>query len=437
MKIALIDLKEGPKGCNNKDKAGTFGNAMRGEGFISSIYGTLKGMNVHTPVMHFGYLAAIFRQSGHTVHYYESFPQDEDMVILASSIVGYDEELAFSREVRKRNPRVKIGFIGAFATVRPEIFLDGGGDFVMPGEPEWAAKEMAENRLEPKGILPKKLLEGLDQLPFPDWNVFPVKSYSYWPGLKKRPLLPMLSSRGCSFDCSYCPYMVTQTEKFRIAPAHYVVNEIQHLQRWYGVRSVVFRDIIFTINKKKTAELCEEILQRNIRVDFSCETRTDCLNEELLKLMARSGLRAVHLGLESPADDIVLQNGRKPIAELHQEEIIRICERLGIKVFGFYILGFLQDTPKTMQSTIDYAKRLNTYMAQFDVMTPYPGTKYYDTVQDRLVTQDWKQYTTYRPVLRLDHSSSEEVLYFKRKAYREYYCRWSWLLKNGFKIVVG
>lgn len=437
MKIALIDLKESPQGCNNKDKAGTFGNAMRGEGVFSTSYGLLKRKKVRTPVMHFGYLSAIFRRAGHSVNYYESFPRDEDHIILASSIVGYEEELEFARKLKGKNPRIKIGFIGAFATTKPEIFLEGGADFILPGEPEWTAMELAENRLKPEGVLPQKLIENLEILPFPDWKGFPVESYSYWPGLKRKPILPMLASRGCSFDCSYCPYMVTQTPKFRAAGAQYVVDEIQYHQEKFGARSIVFRDIIFSISKKKTAELCEEILRREVRVEFSCETRTDCLNEELLELLARAGLRAIHLGIESPEDDIVLRNGRKPIKESHQEKIIRICEKLGIKVFGFYILGFVQDTPETMQRTIDYAKRLNTYLAQFDIMTPYPGTRYHEEMRDRILTQDWKRYTTYYPVLRLDHVTPDTLLRFKQKAYREYYFRLKWLLKNGLRVVFG
>ena len=437
MKVALIDLKESSKGCNNKDKAGTFGNAMHGEGLFARIYGMLKHRKVRTPVMHFGYLSAIFRKAGHEVNYYESYPRDEDLTILASSIVGYNEELQFARQIKKRNPNTQIGFMGAFASAKPEIFLEGGGDFVLPGEPEWGGMELAGGRLEPEGLLPQRLIENLEILPFPDWRGFPVGSYSYWPGLKKTPILPMLASRGCSFNCTYCPYMVTQTPKFRAAGALYVVDELQYHKRLFGPQSIVFRDIIFSINKKKTAELCEEILRRNVKIEFSCETRTDCLNEELIELLVQAGLRAIHLGIESPEDDIVMKNGRKPIKESHQEKIIRLCEKKGVKVFGFYILGFLQDTPGTMQRTIDYAKRLNTYLAQFDIMTPYPGTEYFEGMKDRLLTTDWENYTGYQPVLRLDHTSPETLLRYKQKAYREYYFRWEWLLKNGFEVAFG
>ena len=126
MKVALIDLKESPRGCNNKDKSGSFGNTMSGEGLFSKLYGFLKSTKAHTPVVHMGYLSGIFRKAGHPVRYYESFPQDEELVIMASSITGYDEELAFVRKLKQKNPRAKVGFINAFSAVKPEIFLEGG-----------------------------------------------------------------------------------------------------------------------------------------------------------------------------------------------------------------------------------------------------------------------------------------------------------------------
>jgi len=437
MRVALIDLKESPRGCNNKDKSGSFGNTMSGEGLFSKLYGFLKSTKARTPVVHMGYLSAIFRKSGHSVHYYESFPKDEDLVILASSITGYDEELEFARKVKEKNPRAKVGFINAFSTVKPEIFLDGGADFILPGEPEWAAIELAEGRLEPKGVLPQKLMEDLEALPFPDWRGFPVARFDYWPALKRRPVLPVVTSRGCSFDCSFCPYMVTQTKKFRSVGAKYAVDEIQFHQKHHGIRSVVFRDIIFSIHKPRTAELAEEILRRRVKIEFTCETRTDCLTEELLELLARAGLRTIHFGIESPEDAIVKQNGRKPIAETQQEKIIRACERLGIKVIAFYILGFLQDTPETMQHTINYARHLNTYLAQFNLMTPYPGTRYYEELKDRILTEDWKQYTSYHPLIRLDHIDSGTLLQYKQKAYRDYYFNWKWFAKNGLQVAWG
>lgn len=431
MKIALIDLKESRSGCNNKDKAGTFGNAMRGEGLISKAYELLKWNNVEVPVVYFGYMAAILRREGHEVFFYDREPRDEEVVILASSIVGYDEEIEFARKIKK--PGRKVGFIGAFSSVKPELFLEAG-DFVIRGEPEEAVQRIARGESLLEGVIESALIHDLEKLPFPDWDGFPVKKYGYFPVLKKRPLLSILTSRGCSFDCVYCPYLVLQTEKFRARSARNTVDEIEFLVKKYGVRSLVFRDIMYTQNKKRAREISEEILNRGIRIEWSCETRADCLDEPMLELMRRSGLRAIHLGIESPQDEIVQQSGRIPIKESQQEKIVRVCERLGIKVLAFYILGFQEDTKASMRRTIEYAKYLNAYLAQFDIMTPYPGTRFFDSIRDEIMSFDWKLYTTHHPVVKFRHVTPEEVLAFKNRAYREYYFRPSWFLKHGLTL---
>ncbi len=434
MKIALIDLKESPSGCNNKDKTGGFGNAMGGRTLASKIYTKLKRKHVHLPVAHFGYMASIFRQAGHEVSYGEGMPaEDFDMAILASSIVGYDEEVAFARRLKKEYSG-KVGFFGPFSSVKPELFLEGA-DFILEGEPEWASQELAAGRLQPVGYIKSQMIHKLEELPAPDWTDFPLHSYDYRPILKPKPVLPMLTSRGCSFDCSYCPYMVLQTKQYRTNPVPRVLDEIGDTLSRYQVKSIVFRDIIFTINKKRVHELCEGIIARGYKFQWSCETRADCLDEELLNRMREAGMEAVHLGIESPEHEVVKKSGRKPIAETHQEKIIRHCEKLGIKVAAFYIVGFFDDNHATMQKTLDYAKRLNTSMAQFDVMTPYPGTRFFEQHKDRLTSEDWKKFNNYTSVLRLDHLSGDQVMDFKDKAYREYYLRWDWVMKNGFKVL--
>lgn len=433
MKIALIDLKESSRGCANKDKAGTFGNRAGGEGLVARCYAFLKRGQVEVPVIHFGYIAAILRQRGHEVNFYDSFPKDEEVVILASSIVGYDEELAFARKLKR--PDRKVGFISAFASAKPEIFMEAA-DFVIQGEPEQAVMEFAEGRLELKGVIKSALIEDIETLPFPDWDGFPVEKFGYFPVLRKKPLLPILTSRGCSFNCDYCPYMVIQTGKWRARSAKNVVDEMELLVKKYGVKSLVVRDAMYTQNRKRAREISEEILKRDVRVEWSCETRADCLDEPLLELMYRSGLRAVHLGIESPQEEIVKASGRPPIQQIQQEKISAICEKLGIKVIAFFILGFLEDTKESMQRTIEYAKKINAPLAQFDVMTPYPGTPFFDEIKDRITSFDWKKYTTHDPVVRLDNLSSEDLVRYKNKAYREYYLRPSWILKQGLKLLI-
>ena len=294
---------------------------------------------------------------------------------------------------------------------------------------------MAKGQFALEGVIKSQLIHNLEELPPPDWSDFPIHAYDYRPLLKPKPVLPMLTSRGCSFDCSYCPYMVMQTKMFRTNPIARVLDELGDALQRHGIKSVVFRDIIFTLNKKRIAQLCDGILARGYKFQWSCETRADCLDEVLLGKMRAAGLEVVHLGIESPEDEVVKKSGRKPIKESHQEKIIQYCNNLGVKVAGFFILGFFDDNHETMRKTLDYAKYLNTTMAQFDVMTPYPGTRFYEQHKDRVATEDWKRFNNYTSVLRLDYLTPGEVMSFKDRAYREYYLRWDWLVKNGWKVL--
>ena len=102
----------------------------------------------------------------------------------------------------------------------------------------------------------------------------------------------------------------------------------------------------------------------------------------------------------------------------------------GIKTVCFYILGFVSDTNKSMKKTMEYACSLNSSVAQFGIMTPYPGTRLFEQLEDRLLTRDWSAYNTYTPVVRLDNLSSEEVIKAKRIAYQRYYLRPAWMTKR-------
>ena len=426
MNIALVDLNDGVLGCN-KDKTGTFGNRLSHGSWFARQCARVKHRFIKNPVVHLGYLAAIFRRDGHEVRYYESKPRDEELVLIASSIVGYREELQFARSIQR--PGRRIGFLGAFAGVRPELFLEEA-DFVVPGEPEAAAIEISRRNVDLKGTVPSPLIQDLDTLPFPDWSGFPVRSFRYFPTLKKSPVLPLLTSRGCSFDCDYCPYMVTQTSLWRARSPENVIREIRYLKERFKARSLIVRDILYTQNRVRATEIAEWMIRENLDVEWSCETRADCLDEVMLRTMRRAGLVAVHLGIETPRHDLVAGSGRIPIADFKQERVIQVCRELGITVVAFYILGLPQDTRQSMHETIEYAKQLNTPVAQFNIMTPYPGTRFYEAVKDRVITDDWSRFTSYDPVFRWEHVSAGDVTAFKDRAYREYYLRTGWFARN-------
>jgi len=435
MKIALIDLEEDKNGCNNKDQTGTYGSVMDAGGLAGTVFNLLKKNLLRLPILYFGYMASILRSRGHAVAIYSSFPSDEDVVIIATSIIGYKQEIEFARKL-KANGDYRIRFVGAIARAVPGPFLEVG-DFVIDGEPEQWAIDI-DSEINRDGMVPSKRVNDLDSLPFPDWRGFPIEKYGYFPLLKNKPFLTLLSSRGCPFACPYCQYLPMQGKKWRKRAPENVVEEIAYLVKDFGVKSLLFRDIVFSLDMDRVRKIAELLIAQRIAVSWGCETRADCLDRDMILLMKKAGLRFINLGIESPDAKKLAEHGRKPIELTLFEDLVAFCENNDVKINGFYIIGFQEDTEAKIRDTIRYACKLNTSLAQFCVVTPYPGTPFFTEMkaQGRLLDVDWDAYTTYNPVMKLDHLSSADILRIKKLAYNRYLLRPEWLLKRGSKLLL-
>jgi anaerobic magnesium-protoporphyrin IX monomethyl ester cyclase len=436
MKVALIETR-GEKFAVNKDLAGTFGTSTdTGTGIFSKILNKVKRKGVRVPVLYMGYMYSIFKNEGHYVKFFDSIPDEEfDLVIMASSTVDYENEIALAKRI-KSTTKSKVGFIGAFATTNPDLFLEFC-DFIISGEPEEATQRIAKGETEPKGIIISKLLNTLDELPFPNWDDHKIKEFSYYPHLKKKPFFQILSSRGCPYDCNYCPYMVLETPAWRKRSPKNVVDEMKYLIKNYGMKSFLFRDPVFTLDKKRTKEICEEMLQRKLKLEWVCETRIDTLDESLLDLMAKSGCKGMNIGVEGFDLELLKNMNRKPPSHELQERLVDYAEKIGIKIMAFYVLGIPGQTKDDIEKTIQYAKHLNSSLAQFTLATPYPGTKFHDEVKNEIIDDsNWNKYTAFTSLIKLENISSEELLEYKEKAFKDYYLRWDWIKKRSSKVLL-
>lgn len=437
MRIALVETR-GDRVAVNKDQAGSFGTATDvGNGLFGMVLNRIKRRGIRTPAIFMAYMSAILAKDGHDVTFYDRFPDDSnDFVIIMSSIVDYKNEIELAKQI-KRSSKAKVGFIGAFATVRPDIFLEAG-DFIIAGEPEEATIRLSQGQVEPKGVITSTLIKDLDTLPFPRWDDHPIEEYSYFPILKKRPFLTVLSSRGCPYDCHYCPYMVVETPLWRKRSPDNVVDEIEHIVNNFGIKSFLFRDPMFTLDMDRTKKICEGMIRRNLDVEWVCETRTDRLDEPLIDVMHEAGLRGINIGVEAFDLSLLKKMNRKPPTHELQERIINYCEEHGVRIAAFHVLGIPGQNKESIQQTIEYAKHLNTSFAQFTIATPYPGTKFYDQVKnDIMMNEDWEKYTAYTSLIKSDQYTSEELLHFKESAFREYYLRWRWIAKHAMSVIAN
>lgn len=421
MKIALLGINSKRKACVNKDFMGGYGWAFNaGDSFPARMINYVKRIGEKLPIMSFGYLAAILSEKGCEVEYAENRIPSADVVIMQSSMVEHKTEIEWARKLKKAGR--SVGFIGPFSSAMPDIFLSEC-DFVVRGEPEEAFYGIGEGII-PKGAVDSRPMENIDSLPFPKWDIFPYKDYSYFPAIKERPFLPVLSSRGCPYGCNYCPYLVTYSWRQR-SPQN-VLDEIGYLIKRFEIKSMLFRDPIFTFDRKRTEDICEGIIKKGHRIKWACETRLDRVDKELLKLMYSAGLRVMNVGIESVSDDVIRKASRKPVDIEHQESMIKYCDDLGIRVTAFYMFGMPDDTKDTLLDTMRYARSLNTHVAQFFVFTPFPGTRYYDGIKENIEERDWEKFDCYTPVFRHRNLSKSDILKLKEKAFVSYYYRPAW-----------
>jgi len=196
---------------------------------------------------------------------------------------------------------------------------------------------------------------------------------------------------------------------------------------------VIFRDPLFSEQRDRCVELCDEIAARGLKLTFEAETRLDRLDVELLDKLYDAGLRAMSFGVESLSPATLKRSGRRPIPEAHQRAIIEHSRRRGIVTAAFYVLGFLQDDWNSIAATIDYATDMGSTFAQFKMLTPYPGTPMFKQIEPLLTETDWEKFDGYTPTFRHPNLTDRELRYLLGAAYKRFYMRPSYLA-NFLKI---
>lgn len=436
MKFLLIDYQ--PPGTQiNRDQTGTYGSDFTAGGLTGRLLMRAKKGGVRLPVVSFSYAAAMLRAAGHEVEVHTGMPeQGGDAALFATAMYHYKVDLAFLEQFRSRHPGTLVGLLGGFSQHCPEAYGDVA-DFVVAGEIEPALRAFIAGEWDLRGRFEAGVEDDLAALPLPDWDGFPVDRYSYAPILPKPRFLPVQTMRGCAHACPFCPYVAVQGRKFRFRPVEAVEAECRMLVEKYDVRSVLFRDVVFSATRKRTLRLCEALSRLPRPLEWACETRLDSLDEELVREMSRAGMKAINLGIESADEESLARFGKGGYTQEHVVKAVTLLHKYGVKVQAFYILGTWEDTLQTMEATIDFACRLNTYSAQFCVATAFPGTEYFEDCKPHLLHTDFTKYTEYEPVVATPGASPREVVRFRDAAYRRFYLRPRWILKHGLGAVAA
>ena len=300
---------------------------------------------------------------------------------------GYKESYTLIDEIKtKLGVTVIIG--GAHpSTLREKVLEECGADYAVYGEGEFTMLEFLEQKAPPeiKGLVwrdgenivvnpPREPLLDLDSLPFPDHGMFKLDRYG-----RKR--ISLNTSRGCPHLCTYCAVDLVIGRRFRARSPENVVDEIEY---WYrrGYRNFGFNDSTFTEDMKRAGRIAEELIRRNIEIEWDLRTgiRVDRVNKELLRKLKQAGCNFIAFGIES-IDPEVIQLMRKKTTFEMAEKAVRDARASGLGVGGFFMIGTPGDTYKKFKKTYDFADQEIFDEVRFYNTEPYPGTAIYEWIR--------------------------------------------------------
>ncbi|MBC7320453.1 cobalamin B12-binding domain-containing protein [bacterium] len=408
------------------------------------------------PPLGVGYIAGILQREGYKVKVVDlnvetikisSIPyQDFDVVGISTDTTRYPLAINIAKYAKAKGCKVIIG--GPHTTFLDREALETGCiDYVVRGEGEYIildlirALEGKKDIRDVKGVSYVKegefirnpnaeLIKDLDALPFPARNLLPMNRYTA--KLEGTYATSLVTSRGCPFNCSFCSASAFSGIEWRSRSVKNILEELNILYKKYGFKAIAFFDDNFTLNPNRVTELCEEILKLGWKFKWWAFSRVEGIlnNPKMVELMAKAGNYMVFIGFESANQD-VLDSFKKKLVVEKAREAINILRKNKIKVMGSFIIGAMEETKEMIQKTIDYAKRLDPDIAQFSILTPYPGTALFEEVKSRLINKNWLLYDGGHNVFRLEHLTPKEVRWLIAKAYISFYSRPKRLIKQG------
>jgi len=267
---------------------------------------------------------------------------------------------------------------------------------------------------------PRPFIKDLNDLPIPLHELLPYKKYLM--PMIKGPFTFIVSSRGCTAGCIYCIKHVSYQYSVRIREPEKIMDELWVLKN-LGINNVHMYADLFTVSREQVIGLCKLMIESNISMKWTCNSRVDYVDEEMLELMSKAGCHLISWGIESGSEE-VLKHARKGAYPDKALRALTWARKAGIKNWGYFIIGLPTETEETIQKTIKFAKSLPLDIALFHVAAPYPGTPFFFEVVEngwfRPGTK-WEQVDMDKgTVLDYPGLSAEKLLYWQKRAFREW-----------------
>ena len=291
----------------------------------------------------------------------------------------------------------------------------------------------------------RPFIPDLDDLPVPLHELLPLDKQRM--PMIKGPFTFIVTGRGCPAGCKFCIKHVSYQTSVRLRSPERILEELQQLAE-LGVHNVNMYADLFTVNREQVVGLCKLIIESGLKVKWTCNSRVDYVDEEMLQLMSRAGCWFISWGIES-ANEQILKRTHKGYRKERAVQALNWAHAAGINNWGYFIIGLPGETEETIQETIAYAKQLPLDIALFHIAAPYPGTPFfYEVVQNGWFRPgtNWEEVDMDKSTV-LDYAGlpAERLEYWQKRATREWSLRPGPMLTflkgmntwEGFKSAVG
>jgi len=425
---------------------------------------TLKGVYHHQLFLPIGlaYLAAVLKEKGHEVTVVDcpaleidheklkaklsSF--EPDVVGITSMTPTIQSTLLSARVAKETCPDSIVTLGGPHATFMDKQILEQEAtvDVVVRGEGEQALLEMVQNVADSKSLhkvdgitlrhggqivqTPNRpFIQNLDELPYPAYDYFKLDRYLLFGKL----FLPIITSRGCPFQCSFCTTSRILGKEYRARSPKNIVDELEFLKNTYGADAFTFYDDTLTLDRNRIFKICEGIKTRNIDLPWDCQTRVDQISKEILAEMRETRCQQVFFGVESGCQEILDAVKKRTTVE-QNAKAIKLAKEAGLFVAISIIIGYPGENRDMLQQTLDFIRRTEPDDVYLCVATPYPGTELRHVVEEMglKMSADWGLYDTVTPVFENPLLAAEDIVKLRKEFYDSFYSP-KYVLRHLFK----
>jgi len=340
-----------------------------------------------------------------------------DVVGISFMTPQADYAYELSKKIKQANEKIYIVHGGVHPTLCPTDSLNNYADFCVIGEGEITFKELLETIMkeeeranvdglaykvndEIKFTKPRQFVQNLDEIPSPAFDLLPIKKYKEDIHVRKGLAIPIMASRGCPFNCTFCASPALWRRKVRYRSAHNILDEIEKYIKEYNIRKFHFYDDNFLLSEKRMIEFCETVEKRGLDFEWICLGRADTINRypEVLTKMKQAGCAGLEIGVET-LDENVLSSTNKKITASESLIALRHILDSGLEIACLQLMTF--NVGETIfghyfqnRKLVEITGKKKVFFGQF--ATPFPGTRFGESAANDgvVLVEKWQDYLT-------------------------------------------